>query len=149
MKLHELRYNDGARADRKRVGRGEGSGFGKNAGTGHKGQNSRGRGSSKKAPGFEGGQMPLYRRIPKRGFTNVGGIKYTVINLSDLECFEDGAIVTPTEMFEAGLIKQVANGGVKVLGNGTLSKKLTVKANKFSASAEAAIVAAGGQVEAI
>src|SRR5690554_4399534 len=148
MKLHELQYTDGSRGKRKRVGRGEGSEWGKNTGTGHKGQRSRGR-ASRKAPGFEGGQTPLYRRIPKRGFNNRGGIRYTVVNLSDLDRFEDGAIVTPKELIEAGIVKQIENGGIKVLGGGKITKKLTVKANKFSASAEAAIVKAGGQVEAI
>lgn len=146
MKLNELVYNEGARSERTRRGRGPGSGLGKNGGTGVKGQNSRGSKSYTRL-GFEGGQNPLFRRLPKRGFHHAGTV-YAVVNLSDLERFENEAVVTPTELVEAGLVKKEFDG-VKILGNGKLSKKLTVKANKFSASAEAAIKAAGGSTEVI
>ena len=146
MNLNEMKYNDGARHATKRLGRGPGSGQGKTAGKGHKGQNARSGGGV--AIGFEGGQTPFYKRIPKRGFTNFARLEYAVINLSDLNKFEDGATVTPEILKEAGILKKQLNG-VKVLGNGTLEKKLTVKCNKISASAKEAIEKAGGNVEVI
>ena len=146
MNLNEMKYNDGARHATKRLGRGPGSGQGKTAGKGHKGQNARSGGGV--AIGFEGGQTPFYKRIPKRGFTNFARLEYAVINLSDLNKFEDGATVTPEILKEAGILKKQLNG-VKVLGNGTLEKKLTVKCNKISASAKEAIEKAGGSVEVL
>ena len=146
MNLNEMKYNDGARRETKRLGRGQGSGQGKTAGKGHKGQNARSGGGV--AIGFEGGQTPLYKRIPKRGFTNFARKEYAVINLSDLNKFEDGATVTPEILKEAGIVKKQLNG-IKVLGNGTLEKKLTVKCNKISASAKEAIEKAGGSVEVL
>ncbi len=145
MNLHEMKYNDGARKDVKRLGRGLGSGQGKTAGKGHKGQNARSGGGV--AIGFEGGQTPFYKRMPKRGFTNFTRKEYAVVNLVDLEKFDDGATVTPEILKESGLVKKEFDG-VKVLGNGTLTKKLTVKCDKVSASAKAAIEKAGGTVEA-
>ncbi|MEY8662258.1 50S ribosomal protein L15 [Ligilactobacillus faecis] len=142
MKLHELKPAEGSRQVRNRVGRGTSSGNGKTAGRGQKGQKAR----SKVRLGFEGGQMPLFRRMPKRGFNNINRKEYAIVNLETLNKFEDGAEVTPALMVEAGLVKNEKDG-IKVLGNGTLNKKLTVKANKFSASAKAAIEAAGGQAE--
>ena len=147
MKLHELRPNDKAFKERKRVGRGPGSGLGKTSGKGHKGQNARSGGGVR--PGFEGGQLPLFRRLPKRGFSNAKfKTVYAVINLSDLNKFEDGAIVTPELLKEMGLVKKQLSG-IKVLGNGTIEKKVTVKANKFSKSAVEKIEAIGGKVEVI
>lgn len=146
MKLNEMKYNDGARRDTKRLGRGQGSGQGKTAGKGHKGQNARSGGGV--AIGFEGGQTPLYKRIPKRGFTNFARVEYAVVNLSDLNKFEDGATVTPEILKEAGIVKKQLDG-IKVLGNGKLEKKLSVKCNKISASAKDAIEKAGGSVEVI
>ena len=147
MKLHTLYPNDGATATRKRVGRGPGSGLGKTSGKGHKGQNARSGGGVR--PGFEGGQLPLFRRLPKRGFTNARfKTVYAVINLSDLNNFEDGAVVTPELLKEMGILKNQLDG-VKVLGNGKLERKLTVQANKFSASAVEAIEALGGKAEVI
>ncbi len=146
MNLHEMKYNDGARKDIKRLGRGQGSGQGKTAGKGHKGQNARSGGGV--AIGFEGGQTPFYKRMPKRGFTNFNRKEYAVVNLSTLEKFEDGATVTPELLKESGIVKKQFDG-IKVLGNGTLTKKLTVKCNKVSASAKAAIEKAGGKVEVI
>ena len=146
MNLNEMKYNEGARHVTKRLGRGPGSGQGKTAGKGHKGQNARSGGGV--AIGFEGGQTPFYKRIPKRGFTNFARLEYAVINLSDLNKFEDGATVTPEILKEAGILKKQLNG-VKVLGNGTLEKKLTVKCNKISASAKEAIEKAGGSVEVL
>ena len=140
MKLHELKPAEGSRQVRNRVGRGTSSGNGKTAGRGQKGQKAR----SKVRLGFEGGQMPLFRRMPKRGFNNINRKEYAIVNLETLNKFEDGAEVTPALMVEAGIVKNEKDG-VKVLGNGELNKKLTVKANKFSASAKAAIEAAGGQ----
>ena len=142
MKLHELKPAEGSRQVRNRVGRGPSSGNGKTAGRGQKGQKAR----SKVRLGFEGGQMPLFRRMPKRGFNNINRKEYAIVNLETLNKFEDGAEVTPALMVEAGIVKNEKDG-VKVLGNGELNKKLTVKANKFSASAKAAIEAAGGQAE--
>ena len=147
MKLNTIHPAEGATKARKRVGRGPGSGTGKTAGRGENGQKSRS-GYSHKA-GFEGGQLPLYRRLPKRGFTNARfKVEYAVINLDDLNKFEDGAVVTPEVLKEMGLLKNQLDG-VKVLGNGTLEKKLTVKAHKFSASALAAIEKSGGKAEVI
>ena len=147
MKLNSIHPAEGATKARKRVGRGPGSGTGKTAGRGENGQKSRS-GYSRKA-GFEGGQLPLYRRLPKRGFTNARfKVEYAVINLDDLNKFEDGAVVTPELLKEMGLLKNQLDG-VKVLGNGTLDKKLTVKAHKFSASALAAIEKSGGKAEVI
>ncbi len=146
MKLNELKHADGATTKGYRKGRGLGSGNGKNCGTGNKGQKSRSGGL--KAPGFEGGQTPLYRRLPKFGFKNGGHIEYAIVNISSLNKFKDGTVVTPALLIESGLVKKELDG-VKVLGNGELKVKLTVKANKFSKSAEKAIVAAGGTVEVI
>ena len=146
MKLHELQYTEGARSSRKRLGRGQGSGQGKTAGKGHKGQNARSGGG---VPlGFEGGQTPLFRRIPKRGFTNHTRKEYTIVNVNSLEVFENGTVVTIDLLIEAGIIKKTLDG-VKILGNGELSKKLTVKANKFSKSAVVVIEKAGGSVVVI
>lgn len=145
MELHEMKYNAGARKEVKRLGRGLGSGTGKTSGKGHKGQNARSGGGV--AIGFEGGQTPFFKRMPKRGFTNFTRKEYAVVNLSALEKFDDGAEVTPEILKEAGLVKKEYDG-VKVLGNGTLTKKLTVKCDKVSASAKAAIEKAGGKVEA-
>ena len=145
MKLHELNPSEGAFKTRKRVGRGPGSGLGKTSGKGHKGQNARSGGGVR--PGFEGGQLPLFRRLPKRGFSNAKfKTVYAVINLSDLNKFEDGAIVTPEILKEMGILKNQLDG-VKVLGNGKLEKKLTVKAHKFSKTAKEAIEKMGGKAE--
>ena len=146
MKLHEMKYNEGARSSIKRLGRGQGSGQGKTAGKGHKGQNARSGGGV--AIGFEGGQTPLYKRIPKRGFTNFTRQEYAVINLDVLNRFEDGAVVTPEVLKETGIVKKQLDG-IKVLGNGKLEKKLTVKCNKISASAKKAIEEVGGTVEVL
>ena len=146
MKLHELVAAEGARHSRKRVGRGTGSGHGKTSCRGHKGQNSRSGGGVR--PGFEGGQTPLFKRLPKRGFTNVNHKEYATVNVEDLNVFENGAVVTIENLQEKGLVKKVYDG-VKVLGNGKLEKNLTVKANKFSKTAEAAITSAGGTIEVI
>ena len=147
MKLHELRYNEGSIKDSKRVGRGTSSGNGKTKGRGQKGQNSRSGGGVR--IGFEGGQNPLFRRIPKRGFNNYNfAVRYAVINLSDLERFDDGAVVTPEILKEIGLVKKQLDG-VKVLGNGTLTKKLTVKATMFSKTAKEKIEKIGGKAEVI
>ena len=146
MKLHEMKYNDGARSDIKRLGRGQGSGQGKTAGKGHKGQNARSGGGV--AIGFEGGQTPLFKRIPKRGFTNFTRKEYAVVNLDVLNRFEDGAVVTPEVLKETGIVKKQLDG-IKVLGNGKLEKKLTVKCNKISASAKKAIEEVGGTVEVL
>ena len=144
--LNQLKPVEGARHTRKRKGQGVGSGLGKTAGRGQKGQNSRSGGGVR--PGFEGGQIPLFQRLPKRGFKNVNRKEYAVVNVSDLNVFENGAEVTIETLIKAGLVNKTY-AGVKVLGNGTLEKKLTVKASKFSASAEAAIKNAGGTVEVI
>ena len=147
MKLHELRPSEGAFKTSKRVGRGVASGTGKTSGKGHKGQNARSGGGVR--PGFEGGQLPLFRRLPKRGFSNaMFKVRYATLNLSDLEKFEDGAIVTPELLKEMGVLKKQLDG-VKVLGNGNLTKKLTVKANKFSKKAQEEIEAKGGKAEVI
>lgn len=147
MKLHELQYVEGARkANVKRLGRGHGSGLGKTSGKGHKGQNARSGGGVRL--GFEGGQTPLYRRIPKRGFTNFTRVEYAIVNIESLNRFDDGVEITPVLLKSVGLVKQELDG-VKILGNGKLEKKLTVKANKFSKSAIAAIEKAGGTVEVV
>lgn len=146
MKLHELEYTEGARRASFRVGRGIGTGNGKTSGKGQKGQNSRSGGGTRL--GFEGGQNPLFRRLPKRGFHNSTRIEFAIVNVEDLEVFEDGVEVTPTLLKEAGLVRKECDG-VKILGNGKLTKKLTVKANKFSKAAEAAIKNAGGTIEVI
>ena len=146
MKLHELRAVPGATRAPKRKGRGTATGQGTTAGRGMNGQKSRSGGGVR--PGFEGGQMPLYRRIPKRGFTNIWGTEYTVINVEDLNKFEAGAVVTVEMIQEAGLAKQVKDG-IKVLGNGNLEKNLTVQAHKFSKTAIEKIEAAGGKAEVI
>ena len=146
MKIHELKAVDGSTKEVKRIGRGHGSGNGKTAGKGHKGQKARaGRGQR---CGFEGGQMPLQRRVPKRGFNNIFATEYAVVNLSDLNTFEDGAVVDAAALIEMGIIKKEYDG-LKVLGNGELSKKVTVKAAAFSASAKDKIVAAGGKYEVL
>jgi len=145
MKLNTMHPNDGATTTKKRVGRGIGSGLGKTSGKGHKGQNARSGGGVR--PGFEGGQLPLFRRLPKRGFSNARfKVEYATINLSDLNRFEDGAVVTPELLKEMGLVKNQLDG-IKVLGNGTLEKKLTVKAHSFSASAKEKIESLGGKIE--
>ena len=146
MKLHELKYTEGARQDSKRLGRGQGSGQGKTAGKGHKGQGARSGGGV--ALGFEGGQTPIYRRIPKRGFTTVNRVEYAIVNVEQLNRFENGVEVSPELLIEAGLVKKEYNG-IKILGVGTLEKKLTVKAHKFSKSAVTLIEQAGGKVEVI
>lgn len=146
MKLHELTPAPGSKTKRVRVGRGLGSGLGKTAGKGHKGQNARAGGGVR--PGFEGGQMPLYRRLPKRGFTNIFGKEYAEVNVEQLNRFDDGAVVDPVALIEYGILKNVRDG-VRVLGNGQIEKKLTVKANGFSKTAEEKILAAGGKVEVI
>ena len=146
MKLHELKPVEGARKDGFRLGRGQGSGNGKTAGKGNKGQKARSGGMNKL--GFEGGQTPLARRLPKRGFTNINRKEYAVINLTQLNNFNDGAEVSPAVLKEMGLVKN-AKDGIKVLGEGELEKKLTVKAHKFSKSAAARIEKAGGTVEVI
>ena len=142
MKLHELKPAEGSRQLRNRVGRGTSSGNGKTAGRGQKGQKAR----SKVRVGFEGGQMPLFRRMPKRGFKNVNRKDYAIVNLETLNKFEDGTEVTPALLVETRVVKDEKDG-IKVLGNGELTKKLTVKASKFSASAKAAIEAAGGTAD--
>lgn len=146
MKLHELQPAPGSRKERNRVGRGIGSGNGKTSGRGHKGQNARSGGGVR--IGFEGGQTPLFRRLPKRGFTNIHRKEYAIVNLEALNRFEDGTEVTPELLLETGVVSKL-KAGVKVLGNGELTKKLTVKAHKFSASAKEAIEAAGGTTEVI
>ncbi|HHY21864.1 MAG TPA: 50S ribosomal protein L15, partial [Bacilli bacterium] len=141
-----LKPAEGSRKERNRVGRGIGSGNGKTAGRGHKGQNSRSGGGVR--PGFEGGQNPLYRRLPKRGFTNPTRKEYAIVNLETLNRFEAGTEVTPELLLETGIVSN-AKSGIKILGDGQLEKGLTVKANKFSASAKEAIEAAGGKTEVI
>ena len=144
--LNQLKPNDGARHSKKRVGRGIGSGLGKTAGRGTKGQNARSGGGVR--PGFEGGQLPLFQRLPKIGFNSQSHKDYAIVNIEKLNCFEEGAVVDAESLIAAGLIKDVLDG-VKVLGQGELNKKLTVKVNKISKSAQAAIEAAGGSVEVI
>ena len=146
MKLHELRPAKGAVKNRKRIGRGTGSGTGTTAGRGSNGQNSRSGGGVR--PGFEGGQMPLFRRIPKRGFKNRNKVEWTIVNIETLNTFENGTEITPALLLETGIIKKT-NDGVKILGNGELTKKLNIKANKFTKSALEKIEAAGGKAEVI
>jgi len=146
LKLHELKPAEGSRKERNRVGRGTGSGNGKTSGKGHKGQNARSGGGVR--PGFEGGQNPLFRRLPKRGFTNINRKEYTVVNLDTLNRFEEGTEVTPALLIETGVVSK-ERSGIKILGNGSLDKKLSVQAHKFSASAKEAIENAGGSVEVI
>ena len=146
MKLHELSPAEGSKKAVKRIGRGPASGQGKTAGKGHKGQKARaGRGMR---PGFEGGQMPLYRRLPKRGFKNIFADKYAVVNVEQLNRFEDKAVVDPAALVEAGILKNVLDG-VRILGNGELTKALDVRAQGFTKSAQQKIEAAGGKVEVI
>jgi large subunit ribosomal protein L15 len=146
MKLHELAPAPGSKKVRTRVGRGLGSGLGKTAGKGHKGQNARAGGGVR--PGFEGGQKPLYLRLPKRGFTNIFAKEYSEINVAVLNRFDNGTVVDLETLVEAGVIKKVLDG-LRILGNGELTKALTVKANGFTKSAVEKIQAAGGTVEVI
>ncbi|MCK1995257.1 50S ribosomal protein L15 [Peribacillus muralis] len=146
MKLHELKAAEGSRKERKRKGRGIGSGNGKTAGKGHKGQNARSGGGVRL--GFEGGQTPLFRRLPKRGFTNVNRKDYAIVNLDTLNLFEDGTEVTPALLLETGVVSK-EKAGIKILAKGSIEKKLTVKAHKFSSTAKEAIEAAGGKTEVI
>ena len=146
MKLHELRAVPGATKAPKRKGRGTATGQGKTAGRGMNGQKSRSGGGVR--PGFEGGQMPLYRRIPKRGFTNIWGTEYTVLNVEDLNRFDADTVVTPELMKEIGMVKQVKDG-IKILGDGKLEKNLTVQAHKFTKTAVEKIESAGGKAEVI
>ncbi|PLX85886.1 MAG: 50S ribosomal protein L15 [Desulfuromonas sp.] len=146
MDLSNLKPAAGSTRTRKRIGRGPGSGTGKTSGNGHKGQNARSGGGVK--PGFEGGQMPLHRRLPKRGFVSLNRKEYTLVNLRDLETFEAGSVVDLEALGKAGLMTKVKDG-VKILADGELTKALTVKAHKFSKSAVAKIEAAGGKVEGL
>ncbi|MBR2216035.1 MAG: 50S ribosomal protein L15 [Selenomonadaceae bacterium] len=146
MKLHELAPAPGSRKTRNRVGRGIGSGNGKTSGRGMKGQKARSGGGVR--TGFEGGQMPLYRRLPKRGFKNIWAKEYAEVNVESLNRFDDGATVDPVALVESGILKNVRDG-VRILGNGELTKKLKVCANGFTRSAETKITAAGGQIEVI
>ena len=146
MKLHELHPAEGSTTAPKRLGRGSGSGLGKTSGKGHKGAKARSGGG--KRPGFEGGQMPLYRRVPKRGFNNVFRTEYAEVNIERLEAFEDGATVNAQALLEKKIIRKELDG-VKILGGGELTKKLTVQAAKFSASAKEKIEAVGGKAEVI
>ena len=146
MKLHDLQPAFGSTTAPKRLGRGVGSGLGKTSGKGHKGAKARSGGG--KRPGFEGGQKPLTRRLPKRGYYNPFRTEYVAINVDRLEAFEDGATVTPVELIQYGIIKNIRDG-VKIMGNGELTKKLTVQANKFTATAKEKIEAAGGKAEVI
>lgn len=146
MKLHELSPAPGSVKDNFRKGRGAGSGNGKTAGRGHKGQNARSGGGVR--PGFEGGQLPIYRRLPKRGFTNHFAKEYSVVNIEALNRFENGSVVDVETLTQAGLINAVKDG-IKILGSGDITKKLTVKANIFSASAKEKIEAAGGKAEVV
>ena len=146
MKLNQLTATPGSTKERKRIGRGYGAGTGKTAGKGHKGQKARaGRGIR---PGFEGGQMPLQRRVPKRGFNNIFATEYAILNVAALNAFEDGAVVDLEAVKKAGLVKKGCDG-LKVLGNGALQKNITVKAAAFSEAAKAKIEAAGGKAEVI
>lgn len=146
MKLHELKAAEGSRKERKRKGRGIGSGTGKTAGKGHKGQNARSGGGVRL--GFEGGQTPLFRRLPKRGFSNVNRKDYAIVNLDLLNRFEDGTVITPALLIETGIVKN-EKSGIKILAKGTVEKKLTIQAHKFSSTAKEAIEAAGGTTEVI
>ncbi|MEA4822891.1 MAG: 50S ribosomal protein L15 [Clostridiaceae bacterium] len=147
MKLNELSPAAGASKDPMRKGRGTGSGNGKTGGRGHKGQNARSGGGVR--PGFEGGQMPLTRQLPKRGFKNYFKVDYACVNISVLNDFDNGAVVDAAALADKGILKQLANGGLKVLGNGELTKKVTVRANAFSESAKQKIEAAGGAAEEV
>lgn len=144
--LHELKPVSGSRTKRKRIGRGIGSGFGKTAGKGHKGQ--RARSGNQPRPGFEGGQIPFFQRIPKRGFNSPNRVENAVVNVEDLNVFKEGTTVTPHLLVEQGLIRNV-NQTIKILGNGTLEQKLVVQAHKFSKSAQSLIEQVGGTVEVI
>jgi len=147
MKLHELTKNEGATSSRKRVGRGPGSGLGKTSGKGHKGQKARS--GAKISPVFEGGQLPLYRRLPQRGFNNYNfRVEYATINVEDFNVFNDGDIVTPELLKEKGIVKKQL-AGIKVLGNGKLEKKLTIRAHRFSSSALEKIEESGSKAEVI
>ena len=146
MKLHEMKPVEGARNTRNRVGRGMSSGNGKTSGRGHKGQNARSGGGVRL--GFEGGQLPLFRRLPKRGFTNINRKEYAIVNVETLNRFEEGTEINPAVLVEAGIVKN-EKSGIKILGNGSLDKKLTIKAHKFSRSAVEAIEAKGGTYEVI
>ena len=146
MKLQDLKPAEGSKKSPKRIGRGTGSGWGKTAGRGQDGQNSRSGGGTR--PGFEGGQMPLYRRLPKRGFTNIFAKKYSCINVDRLNVFEDGTEITQELLLEKRIVRKIYDG-VKILGNGNLEKNLTVKVSKFSKGAAEKIEAAGGKVEVI
>jgi|SRR5699024_6308904 len=146
MKLHELKSNEGTRKRVKRLGRGIASGYGKTSGKGHKGQNARtGKGTR---VGFEGGQTPLFQRLPKRGFTNINRKEYAIVNLDTLNRFDEGTEVTPELLLETGVVSKTKSG-IKILANGSVEKKLTVKAHKFSSAAKEAIEAAGGTIEVI
>lgn len=145
MKLHELRPAAGAVRDRKRKGRGTASGLGKTAGRGSNGQNSRSGGGVR--PGFEGGQMPLYRRLPKRGFTNIFAKVFNEVNIESLNVFENGTVVTPELLKETRIVRKIEKNGIKILGNGSLEKSLTIQAQKFTKSAVEKIEAAGGKAE--
>jgi len=147
LELHNMKPADGSKKSAKRLGRGIGSGLGKTSGKGHKGQWARSGGGVR--PGFEGGQMPLTRRLPKRGFKNRFVKVYTIVNVSELEKFENGTEITPEVLLSNGVISKIEANGVKVLGNGALTKKLVVKASKFSKSAVEAIEKAGGSVEVL
>ncbi|MFA5577587.1 MAG: 50S ribosomal protein L15 [Tissierellaceae bacterium] len=149
MKLHDLRPNEGGGSKpRKRLGRGIGSGLGKTSGKGHKGQNARSGGGVR--PGFEGGQMPLFRRLPKRGFTNIFAKEYAIVNVEELNRFPEDTVVTPELLFREGIVKRgKAKDGVKILGDGEVTTKLTVQAQKFSKTAAEKIEAAGGKAEVI
>lgn len=144
MKINELKAAEGSRSLRTRKGRGRSAGKGKTAGRGQKGQKAR----SKTRVGFEGGQMPLYRRIPKRGFNNINHKEYAVVNVVKLEAFDDGTEVTPELLQQSGIVKNTKSG-IKILGEGELTKKLTVKANKFSKAAQSVIENAGGKIEVV
>lgn len=146
MKLHDLQPAQGSTQSVKRVGRGIGSGLGKTSGKGHKGQKARG---GTKKNGFEGGQMPLARRLPKRGFTNIFAKEYTIVNIADLNKLEDGSLVSAESLKKAGIISKIEKDGLKVLGRGELTKRLDVKAAKFSETAQKAIEAAGGTAEVV
>ena len=147
MKMHNLAPAPGAKKSGKRLGRGIGSGTGKTAGKGHKGQNARSGGGVR--PGFEGGQMPLIRRIPKRGFTNIFKKEYSIVNVKDLDIFKEGTVVTAELLLEVGILSKIESYGLKVLGDGTLTKKLTVQAKKFTKSAAEIIESAGGKAEVL
>ena len=146
MKLHELKPTDGARKDKVRVGRGTGSGSGKTSGRGHKGQKARSGGGVR--PGFEGGQMPIYRRLPKRGFKNIWRKEFAEVNVETLNIFDDGTTVDAVVLVEAGILKNVLDG-VRILGNGSLTKKLDVKAQGFTKSAKEKIESVGGTAEVV